>query len=151
MWCQSTSSTALRAVPTLETERPGRSVPCSRVAGLSCAMICSTSSLTWCAVPLLRRKSAFWPSPIRTSALWEMMGIDSFVISLCLYVGQRSNRGVVASATTTPKYDARIGASAPPSYSLTDGTQVSLLPPRNQSACDALRLGGQYSKEELLC
>jgi hypothetical protein len=74
MWCQSTSSTALRAVPTLETERPGRAVPCSRVAGLSCCRICSTSSLTWCAVPLLRRKSAFWPSPIRTSALWEIGG-----------------------------------------------------------------------------
>jgi hypothetical protein len=31
-------------------------------------------------VPLLRRKSAFWPSPIRTSTLWEMVGVGSLVI-----------------------------------------------------------------------
>src|SRR4051812_29021173 len=41
---------------------------------------CSTSSLTCWAVPLLRRNSAFWPSPIRTSALWEMVGVGSLLI-----------------------------------------------------------------------
>ena len=57
------------------------------------------SSFTSCAVPLLRRNSAFWPSPIRTSALWEMVGIDPLAITDASMPSQRTTRSEVASAT----------------------------------------------------
>src|SRR5881227_1486229 len=143
MWCQSASSTALRAAPTLETERPGRSVPCSRVAGLSCSRTCSTSNLTCSAVPLLRRKSAFWPSPIRTSALWEMVGVDSLVIILMPPCGptQESLRGCLCDDDAQAGRDRHLNTFAA-SSPRTDGTPVSLLPRRNQSQRDALSREG---------
>src|SRR5882724_1097953 len=74
MWCQSASSIALRATPTLAIDRPGRSVPCSRVAGFSCSRIRSTTRSIRCALPLLRKKRAFWPSPTRMRLLRGMIG-----------------------------------------------------------------------------
>src|SRR5439155_24872463 len=138
------------AVPTLEIARPGRSVPCSRVAGFSCSRTCSTSSLTCRAVPLLRRKSAFWPSPIRTSALWEMMGVDSLVIILMPPCGptQESLRGCLCDDDAQAGGDLHLNTAA--SSSRTDGTPVSLLPASEPKPARCFEPRGQHSNQEEL-